>query len=339
MRPQVSLVRVGPDGLDRLEPLWSLLLAHHRSVAPKLAPFTDGKTSWRLRRTQYRGILAEGGGVWLAQRGGTDVGYAVYARRQAFRPATFAAQRDICELATLVVHPACRGRAIGSRLLAAVDETTSTAGHPTRLVGLLPDNTAALRFYAAHGFRPAWVTLTRFQRPPPPLAPEPADSVDIQVVTPGEVEGLRELWLALHRHHQAVAADLGPFVGDGDSWASLRRVFLGAACDGVLLRAGSAAAPLALACATVAAADPGVRDTWVTGPRVAEIKVLIVAESARNRRIGSRLLEMLDARLAAIGIEDVMVAAIAPNDGALRLYRRHGFRPAWLELMRLPPRA
>lgn len=338
MRPQVSLVGVGPEGLDRLAPLWSLLLAHHANVAPQLAPFAEAETSWRLRRAQYRSALAEGGGVWLAQRGGSDVGYAAYARRQAFRPATFAAQRDICELTTLVVHPASRGRGIGSRLLAAVDQSTAAEGHPTRLVGLLPDNLEALRFYAAHGFRPAWVTLTRFQRPPPPPAPAPADSVEIRRVTPGEVGGLRELWLALHRHHQAVAADLGPFVGDSDSWSTLRRVFLGAAGDGVLLRAGRAAAPLALACVTIAPADPGLRDTWVTGTRVAEIKVLVVAESVRNRGIGSRLLEVLDARLAATGIEDVMVAAIAPNEGALRLYRRHGFRPAWLEMLRPLPR-
>jgi hypothetical protein len=42
----------------------------------------------------------------------------------------------------------------------------------------------------------------------------------------------------------------------------------------------------------------------------------------------------IDAALAARGVQDQFVGAIAPKAGAIRFYQSRGFRPAWLELTR-----
>ena len=55
-------------------------------------------------------------------------------------------------------------------------------------------------------------------------------------------------------------------------------------------------------------------------------------ESARGSGLGSALLDAVDDRLAADGVHDQAIGAIAPNTAAIRLYERRGFRPAWLQM-------
>jgi ribosomal protein S18 acetylase RimI-like enzyme len=66
--------------------------------------------------------------------------------------------------------------------------------------------------------------------------------------------------------------------------------------------------------------------------------MLVVAPAARDEGLGSTLLDEVDERLAAAGIHDQVIGAISPNEGAIRLYRRRGFRPAWLRLTRFAAR-
>ena len=68
-----------------------------------------------------------------------------------------------------------------------------------------------------------------------------------------------------------------------------------AARDGLLLRTGTAAEPLAMACVTISHDDPLWADTWVTARAVAEIKLLVVDEGARGQGLGSALLDAIDA--------------------------------------------
>ena len=44
-------------------------------------------------------------------------------------------------------------------------------------------------------------------------------------------------------------------------------------------------------------------------------------------------MDSVDALLAADGIPDQSVAAFVGNDDAIELYRRRGFRPAWLTMV------
>ncbi len=146
------------------------------------------------------------------------------------------------------------------------------------------------------------------------------------------METLAPLWHALHRHHQAVAPELGPFVAHDASWDAVRPLLAASADDGLLLRAGPADRPTAMASVSIARDDPLWADTWVTGRDVAEIKLLVVDESARGSGLGSALLDAVDDRLAGAGVHDQAIGAIAPNTAAIRLYERRGFRPAWLQM-------
>jgi ribosomal protein S18 acetylase RimI-like enzyme len=156
------------------------------------------------------------------------------------------------------------------------------------------------------------------------------------------IDRLRPLWLELHHHHQAVGGEeLGPYVDDATSWRSCRAMFAGylerggfallAERDGELV--GYAVVGIAPASETL------LPDTWQTGERVAEIESLSVAPSERGAGIGGALLDRIDAELEAEGVRDVLVGAVVANAGAIRLYERRGFRPAWLYMFRLGGRS
>ena len=323
-------------GLPRLEALWLDLHAHHQAVAPELAPFVGDAASWAARKAYYEHVLAAGGFALVARERGADVGYALAAVEPAHWPATFVTADANAELATLAVRPGLRGRGVGSALLDAVDARLEAEGHRDRMIGVIPGNVRAAALYARRGYVPTWITLTRFGRPPA-VGPT-STAVQIERVPLGEVDTLEPLWHALHGHHQAVAPELGPFVPRAASWEARRPLLAATAEDGLLLRAGSAERPLGMACVTVVRDDPMWGDTWVTGRDVAETKLLVVSGEARGAGLGSTLLDAVDSGLAEAGIGDQVIGAIAPNEAAIRLYERRGFRPAWLQMTRFERR-
>jgi ribosomal protein S18 acetylase RimI-like enzyme len=150
------------------------------------------------------------------------------------------------------------------------------------------------------------------------------------------VAGLRDLWLALHHHHQSVAPQTGPFVDDESSWrvrsASYREWL--AEPGSFLLLAHESDRLVGYAIVRVTPTGPEWTDTWVTGARIAEIETLVVAPEHRGSGLGTRMLDAIDAELERQGITDAIVGLIPGNDGARRLYERRGFRPRWLILSR-----
>jgi ribosomal protein S18 acetylase RimI-like enzyme len=155
-------------------------------------------------------------------------------------------------------------------------------------------------------------------------------------IGPDRLEELRELWLALHRHHAAIGSQ--PLVTDEViSWQRRRALYER------WLRAGVAFALVAegdeepVGYALVHLHD-GPDDTYPVGERWAEIYSLAVAPRARSRGIGTRLLDAIDERLAALGIQDVAISAMVENDAALRLYQRRGFVPREIILWRFDNR-
>ena len=217
-----------------------------------------------------------------------------------------------------------------------VDARLDERGLDDRMIGVLPANTRAVALYERRGYVPTWLTLTRFGRRRDTLAANAR--VAIETVAPGEIDTLAPLWHSLHAHHQAVAPALGPFVPREASWGAARRMLGSAAREGMLLRAGPPEAPLGMACVSISRDDPLWADTWTTGRDVAEVKLLAVDESARGEGIGTALLDAVDGRLAAAGVHDQAIGAIEPNAGAIRLYERRGFRPAWLQMTRFAGR-
>ncbi|WP_395019830.1 GNAT family N-acetyltransferase [Dongia sp.] len=320
------------EDLDRLEPLWLGLHAHHRRVAPQLAPFVDDALSWASRKRQYAEVMAGNWFGFLARDGAADVGYLLCAERPMQWNATFDVPATLWELVTITLRDDHRGRGIGGRMLAAMEEHIQASGVQSRLIGVIPDNRAAVALYRARGYRSTWLMLTRFQRPLP--VPPTVGGASIRSLPVDEVDRLKALWLALHHHHQAVSPELGPFVPDAVSWPVIRDLVAENAAHGLLFGAfdGDRLTGFASAAVYDVRTLPSYSDTWRTGERVGEIKFLSVAPAERGRGIGAALTQAVDRALAARGVEDVFVGAIAPNAGAIRFYEARGFRPAWLEL-------
>jgi ribosomal protein S18 acetylase RimI-like enzyme len=156
------------------------------------------------------------------------------------------------------------------------------------------------------------------------------------------LDRLAPLWLVLHRHHQAVGGEaLGPYVDDETSWTARRELYAGVLDRGgfALLaeRAGELIGYAMVAVTPVAGTL--MPDTWRTGERTAEIETLCVTAAARGDGVGSALLDRIDAELETEGVRDVMIGALVTNSGAIRLYERRGFRPAWLYMLRLGGRS
>jgi ribosomal protein S18 acetylase RimI-like enzyme len=151
-------------------------------------------------------------------------------------------------------------------------------------------------------------------------------------VTADQLGTLRELWIALHRHHAAIGSQ--PLVDDEDlSWQRRHALYEGWLRneEAFALVAGDVAAPVGYA---VVHLHDGPDDTYPVGARWAEIYSVSIAPEARGQGIGTQLLDTIDERLAALGIHDVAISAMVENDAAIRLYQRRGFAPRELMLWR-----
>jgi ribosomal protein S18 acetylase RimI-like enzyme len=163
-----------------------------------------------------------------------------------------------------------------------------------------------------------------------------AQTVDIASLDdPAQLDTLAPLWTALHRHHRAVVPSPALLVRDETvSWARRRTVYRDwmAMGQAVVLVARRRDAAVGYAAAHLRA---GPDDTFAVGARYAELYSLSVAPAERGAGIGTALMDALDARLAELGIADLVVAVMAGNEDALRFYRRRGLVPAEIVLWRL----
>lgn len=157
-------------------------------------------------------------------------------------------------------------------------------------------------------------------------------SVEIAKKGAGAVDGLRDLWLELHHHHQRVQPGW-TYKDDDASWAARRAAYVRwLSGDGFVLLARRDGEPVGYALVDVRT-EPD--DTWASDDRVAHIRSLLVRPGGRGEGLGTRLLDRIDAELDALGVRDVWIDALAANDRAIDLYERRGFRPAVLYLARL----
>lgn len=146
------------------------------------------------------------------------------------------------------------------------------------------------------------------------------------------IDNVRELWLALHRHHISIGSR--PLLDDeAASWAARRAGYVDwlRSGSGFVLLAEQQGQPVGYAAVHL---QEGPDDTYPVGMRWADIYSLSVRPDARGQGIGTRLLDSVDAMLATFGIHDVAVSAMVENDDALRLYQSRGFVPREIVLMR-----
>jgi ribosomal protein S18 acetylase RimI-like enzyme len=146
--------------LDVLAPLWRNLHLHHLTVATYRPLVSDPDESWSRRRTWYAQLVDEGGGYFLAEEGGENVGYAFF-RLLPGPDDTFDAPGGIIELVTLVLQERVRRRGIGIRLMDAVENEARTRRVDMLQVAVMSGNEAAERFYRRSGFSMGEVVLYR----------------------------------------------------------------------------------------------------------------------------------------------------------------------------------
>jgi ribosomal protein S18 acetylase RimI-like enzyme len=164
------------------------------------------------------------------------------------------------------------------------------------------------------------------------------DNVTLARGAAADLPALEPLWVSVHHRHAESMPELGPYVSDAKTWTERRALYeaLIAKPDTVLVlaRAGEELVGYGLA-HVLPLAETWIGDTWVTGERIGEIESVAVLAAHRGHGIGSRLLDELEAALAADGVEDLILGVLPGNDAAIRLYERRGYRATWTYLSRL----
>jgi ribosomal protein S18 acetylase RimI-like enzyme len=146
--------------------LWLAVHHHHTESMPRLAPYVSGSTSWHERRALYEELLRKDDSILLlASHEERLVGYAllhVLAARDSWAGDTWATDDRIAELESLSVLSTHRGAGIGKALIRACHDYLRSIGVQDVIVGVLPDNTGALRLYEQFGYQPTFLYLSRF---------------------------------------------------------------------------------------------------------------------------------------------------------------------------------
>jgi ribosomal protein S18 acetylase RimI-like enzyme len=156
--------------------------------------------------------------------------------------------------------------------------------------------------------------------------------VTIEIVEAGaeRLDDLEPLWHALVQHHAAVAVGLGEPRDRADSWERRRRLY-----EDLLAKDGTYAliaerdgAPVGYA--MVSLSRPSM--TWAI-ERTANLETIVVLPEARGASVGTRLIDAVKERMRAAGVTHLGLGVVATNDDAIRFYRRHGFQPAFVEMI------
>ena len=150
----------------------------------------------------------------------------------------------------------------------------------------------------------------------------------IEIVSGGssDLEGLRDLWLELHHHHLRIATYPTP-THDDQSWQVRRIDYRAALVENAafLLIARDGSVPVGYAMTLLHAGGPN--DTFVLGPRYAELYTLVVTSDRRGTGIGNELFGAVERELENRAIGDLEIGVMANNFDAVAFYERRGARP------------
>jgi len=163
--PRLSAARVDREGVEDLAPLWRELHEHHLALASYAGLLRDPDLSWQRRRAWYLRALDEGG-FYVTATADDDhlVGYTMVAiERQP--DDTFASDRGIAEVITLIVSRHVRGRGLGESLLRSAERGAAVHGADTIKIGVMAGNDRAQAFYEHHQYAVAEHVLYRRLRP------------------------------------------------------------------------------------------------------------------------------------------------------------------------------
>jgi ribosomal protein S18 acetylase RimI-like enzyme len=161
-----QIVELGVEEVDRVEPLWKGMVAHHREVVGGEWPVHSEQEAWRRRRQQYVEWLRgeeEGAEAQLlaAVRGeGSDGAVDGYAMLVTRAPgATWELGERVGEIESLAVAEAVRGQGVGTMLMEACRQLLRADGIAYWEVAVVEANSEAAALYERAGFRPFYRTL------------------------------------------------------------------------------------------------------------------------------------------------------------------------------------
>ena len=145
-------------------------------------------------------------------------------------------------------------------------------------------------------------------------------------MSPQALDELKPLWLALHRHHLAVAEYRWLVQDLQRSWDRRQHWYRELLANGgAYFVARGNGQPLGYAMThTVLGTD----DTFDVHTGIVEVVTLVVAESRRATGVGSSLLAAVREFAAGHGIDMLKVAVMIGNGRAQSFYAKAGFQPA-----------
>jgi GNAT superfamily N-acetyltransferase len=156
------VITLGPGEVDRVEPLWKVMVAHHREVAGDEWPVRSAEDAWETRRAQYVEWLSSGQGSMLAAVPCSDpdadpVGYAVVMTHPS--GASWDVGERVGDLESLSVATDERGQGIGTLLIDSCRDLLREERIAYWGVSLVEANVDAMRLYERAGFRPFYRSL------------------------------------------------------------------------------------------------------------------------------------------------------------------------------------
>lgn len=163
----------------------------------------------------------------------------------------------------------------------------------------------------------------------------------LRVGSAEDLDLVEPLWVAVHHRHGESMPELAPYVDDAETWRARRKLYeeLLAKPDTLLVLALVDDRAIGYGLTHVMpVVDSWIEDTWQTGDRVGEIESLSVVGEYRGSGLGSELLERLETHLHDLGVDDLILGALAGNADAIRLYERRGYQPTWLYLSKFAGR-
>jgi GNAT superfamily N-acetyltransferase len=159
---------------------------------------------------------------------------------------------------------------------------------------------------------------------------------EVQIVEAGaeRLDHLESLARAMHEHNGEVAGAVSEVVSfrpAEDFWQRRRIEFERwmRAGEGWLLIAEREGSPVGFAFIRICESDWG----FETDERMGELEALSVEPELRRWGIGSLLMEAVEQRLAAAGVDFIGLSVVTGNEDALRLYRRWGIVPSHIRCL------
>ncbi|HET9023412.1 MAG TPA: GNAT family N-acetyltransferase [Burkholderiaceae bacterium] len=150
--------------------------------------------------------------------------------------------------------------------------------------------------------------------------------------TAKRIPQLQALWEALEVHH-AELAEVPSIRPLADSWEMRRQRYEDWLADGSgrLFVAERDGRTIGYVMLTITDAPA----SWDVGARAGEVETLSVVEEERSSGVGRALLDAALAEADAEGVRAIGVGVVHSNVDGIRFYERAGFKPFYVELLRL----